>query len=123
MHLRLLVCEYLGGSDERVQCLSVDALLEEKFASLNVVVLLRQSESADQALDVDTLPMLGLPDEKFASFRARHGLMTTREVRLLILGELALQPGQVVWDIGAGTGAVSIEIGRLSETSRVYAIE
>jgi precorrin-6Y C5,15-methyltransferase (decarboxylating) len=117
------VCENLGGSDERVQCLSVDALLEEKFASLNVVVLLRQSESADQALDVDTLPMLGLPDEKFASFSDRPGLMTKREVRILILGELALQPGQVVWDIGAGTGSVSIEIGRLSETSRVYAIE
>jgi precorrin-6Y C5,15-methyltransferase (decarboxylating) len=49
--------------------------------------------------------------------------MTKREVRILILGELALQPGQVVWDIGAGTGSVSIEIGRLSGTSRVYAIE
>ncbi len=117
------VCENLGGTDERVQCLSVDALLEEKFASLNVVVLLRQSESAEQALDVDTLPMLGLPDEKFASFSDRPGLMTKREVRILILGELALQPRQVVWDIGAGTGSVSIEIGRLSETSRVYAVE
>jgi precorrin-6Y C5,15-methyltransferase (decarboxylating) len=49
--------------------------------------------------------------------------MTKREVRILILGELALQPGQIIWDIGAGTGSVSIEIARLSGTSQVYAIE
>jgi len=117
------VCENLGGSDERVQRIAVEALLEERFAPLNVVVLLRQSDSADQPLDVESLPLLGLPDEKFASFSDRPGLMTKREVRILILGELALQPEQIVWDIGAGTGSVSIEIGRLSETSQVYAIE
>ncbi|HEY9633407.1 MAG TPA: precorrin-6y C5,15-methyltransferase (decarboxylating) subunit CbiE [Coleofasciculaceae cyanobacterium] len=117
------VCENLGGSDEKVQWLSIDALLEEKFAPLNVVVLLRQSESANQSLDIDSLPLLGLPDQTFASFSDRPGLMTKREVRLLVLGELALQPGQIVWDIGAGTGSVSIEIARLSQTSQVYAIE
>jgi precorrin-6Y C5,15-methyltransferase (decarboxylating) len=49
--------------------------------------------------------------------------MTKREVRLLVLGELALHPGQIIWDIGAGTGSVSIEIARLFPTSKVYAIE
>lgn len=117
------VCENLGGSDEQVQCFSVDALLKEKFAPLNVVVLLRKSNPADQPLDVDSLPILGLPDKTFASFSDRPNLMTKREVRLLILGELALQPKQIVWDIGAGTGSVSIEIARLSETCQVYAIE
>lgn len=117
------VCENLGGTEEKLQCLPVGALLEEKFAPLNVVVLLRQTDSADEPLDVDSLPLLGLPDEKFASFSDRPGLMTKREVRLLVLGELAVQPRQTVWDIGAGTGSVSIEIARLSETSQVYAIE
>jgi precorrin-6Y C5,15-methyltransferase (decarboxylating) len=67
--------------------------------------------------------MLGLPDETFVSFTDRPGLMTKREVRILILGELALQPEQIIWDIGAGTGSVSIEMARLSETSQIYAIE
>jgi precorrin-6Y C5,15-methyltransferase (decarboxylating) len=49
--------------------------------------------------------------------------MTKREVRLLVIGELALKPGQIIWDIGAGTGSVSIEIARLFPTSKVYAIE
>lgn len=117
------ICENLGGTDERVQCLAVDTLMYKTFAPLNIVVLLRQSDSSEQPLDVDSLPLLGLADGTFTSFSDRPGLMTKREVRILILGELALQPKQIIWDIGAGTGSVSIEIARLSETSQVYAIE
>ena len=117
------VCENLGGSDERVQCLSVDDLSHKTFAPLNVVVLLRKSEPGEQLLDVNSLPVMGLPDEIFLSFSDRPGLITKREVRLLILGEMALKPGLTIWDIGAGTGSVSIEMARLSETSQIYAIE
>ncbi|NET56722.1 MAG: precorrin-6y C5,15-methyltransferase (decarboxylating) subunit CbiE [Symploca sp. SIO2E6] len=117
------VCENLGGTDERVQCLPIDQILQQTFAPLNVVVLLRQFQPIEQSLEISSLPLLGLPDRTFASFPDRPGLMTKREVRLLILGELALQPGQIIWDIGAGTGSVSIEIARLCETSQVYAIE
>jgi precorrin-6Y C5,15-methyltransferase (decarboxylating) len=115
------VCENLGDKTERVQSWSVAEMLEQTFAPLNVVVLLR-SDSADQ-LDLATLPTLGLPDQLFLSFSDRPGLMTKREVRLLVLGELALKPGQIIWDIGAGTGSVSIEIARLFPSSQVYAVE
>ncbi|MEP0881249.1 precorrin-6y C5,15-methyltransferase (decarboxylating) subunit CbiE [Trichocoleus sp. ST-U3] len=128
------VCENLGGADERVRsfpCVGrqlMASLQEQNFASLNVVVLLRPSDSASKSGDaflpnLDALPMLGVPDGSFLSFSDRPGLMTKREVRVLVLGELALQPGQIIWDIGAGTGSVSIEIARLFPTSRVYAIE
>ncbi|MBD1891773.1 precorrin-6y C5,15-methyltransferase (decarboxylating) subunit CbiE [Coleofasciculus sp. FACHB-SPT9] len=128
------VCENLGGADERVRsfpCVGrqlITALQEQDFASLNVVVLLRPSDSGSKSGDaflpnLDALPMLGVPDGSFLSFSDRPGLMTKREVRVLVLGELALQPGQIIWDIGAGTGSVSIEIARLFPTSRVYAIE
>ncbi|NES20985.1 MAG: precorrin-6y C5,15-methyltransferase (decarboxylating) subunit CbiE [Symploca sp. SIO3E6] len=117
------VCENLGSTDEQVQCLPIEQILQKTFAALNVVVLLRQSEPVNQSLEINSLPLLGLPDRTFVSFPDRPGLMTKREVRLLILGELALQPGQIVWDIGAGTGSVSIEIARLCQTSQVYAIE
>lgn len=122
------VCENLGSSQERIECFPgvskyAVLLLEKTFAPLNVVVLLRQVESANQPLDVRALPLLGLPDQTFLSFRDRPGLMTKREVRLIVLGELALQPEQTIWDIGAGTGSVSIEIARLCPTSQIYAIE
>lgn len=123
-HYQFWICENLGGSAERVQCWSIEAIQAETFAPLNVVVLLRQSDSAFKSqLDLTALPTLGLPDQLFLSFSDRPGLMTKREVRLLVLGELALGAGQTIWDVGAGTGSVSIEIARLFPTSVVYAIE
>lgn len=116
---RLWVCENLGGSDEQIHALTPQEAAQRSFSPLNVVVLQRQpvaTAAADEAI-------LGLPDAAFASFEDRPGLMTKREVRLLVLGELSLQPGQVIWDIGAGTGSVSVEIGRLVPDARVYAVE
>ncbi|MEB3338201.1 MAG: precorrin-6y C5,15-methyltransferase (decarboxylating) subunit CbiE, partial [Leptolyngbyaceae bacterium] len=117
------VCENLGGIDERTQVWPLATLESETFAALNVVILLRLENDASQPLDLSKLPLLGLPDQYFLSFRDRPGLMTKREVRTLVLGELALQPEQVIWDIGAGTGSVSIEIARLFPSSQIYAIE
>jgi precorrin-6Y C5,15-methyltransferase (decarboxylating) len=118
------VCENLGSAEEQVTSWSdLVALDQQQFAALNVVVLVRQSPEKTQPLDLEQLPQLGIPDRYFFSFRDRPGLMTKREVRMLILGELALQPHQTIWDIGAGTGSVSIEIARLFPTSDIYAIE
>ena len=117
------VCENLGGEDERCRDVTCNVFTNDiSFAPLNVVILLRQSHPELQ-LDLASLPQLGIPDCLFLSFSDRPGLMTKREIRLLILGELALQPQQVIWDIGAGTGSVSIEIARLCPTNKVYAIE
>ncbi|MCT7957591.1 precorrin-6y C5,15-methyltransferase (decarboxylating) subunit CbiE [Laspinema palackyanum] len=123
------VCENLGGSDERIQIFPVQqsddiiALESQNFSSLNVVVLVRQLGHLPERLEIQNLPTFGLPDSTFLTFSDRPGLMTKREIRILILGELGLQSGQIVWDIGAGTGSVSIEIGRLFPKSQIYAIE
>ncbi|KST63988.1 bifunctional cobalt-precorrin-7 (C(5))-methyltransferase/cobalt-precorrin-6B (C(15))-methyltransferase [Mastigocoleus testarum] len=124
---KIWVCENLGGDRERIleipnsQKLDLRFLQEEKFSLLNVVVLLRHNKNKE--LNLNNLPKLGIPDDCFACFSDRPGLITKREVRVLILGELALHPRQVVWDIGAGTGSVSIEVARLFPSSQVYAIE
>lgn len=117
------VCENLGSPRERVQAFAPNELMGQTFEPLNVVVLLRSSERDPIALNLQTLPVLGITDHCFLSFSDRPGLMTKREIRLLILGELALQPHQTIWDIGAGTGSVSIEIARLLPTSKIFAIE
>ena len=120
------VCENLGDETEKLSYFNyenINDLLKQNFSCLNVVILLRQENFKDNYLDINDLPILGLSDHTFSSFDDRPGLMTKRETRLIILGELALQPQQVVWDIGAGTGSVSLEIARLSPTSQVYAIE
>ncbi|NJO44471.1 MAG: precorrin-6y C5,15-methyltransferase (decarboxylating) subunit CbiE [Oscillatoriales cyanobacterium RM2_1_1] len=117
------VCENLGGVDEQIQQWEIEALQTQTFAPLNVVVLLYHFRDLQAPLDLNQLPRLGIPDSLFHSYGDRPGLITKREVRTLVLGELALQPGQVVWDVGAGTGSVSIEIARLFPESMVYAVE
>lgn len=117
---QIWVCEALGGSDEQIRSFSPTEILNQTFAPLNVVILVRHSATA---IDLATLPAFGLPDSSFVSFDDRPGLITKREVRVLALGELALQADQIVWDIGAGTGSVSIEMARLLPTSQIYAIE
>lgn len=119
---QIWVCENLGGSDEQITEISTTDYLAPTFAPLNVVVLQRQTEVMPSP-QLDQLPLMGLPDREFLSFSDRPGLMTKREVRILALGELALQPSQIVWDIGAGTGSVSVEIARLCPASQIYAIE
>ncbi|MEB3360215.1 MAG: precorrin-6y C5,15-methyltransferase (decarboxylating) subunit CbiE [Synechococcales bacterium] len=122
---RFWVCENLGGAAERVQEYSPTDLAAQlpgaAAATLSVVILLRrEGETLRPTAD---LPLMGIADAEFASFRDRPGLMTKREVRLLVLGELALSPGQVVWDVGAGTGSVAVEVARLCPSSQIYAIE
>lgn len=113
------VCENLGGVEERVQHFALDDPLLNDISPLNVVILQRV---ANPPLP-DQLPLLGIPDSAFLSFGDRPGLMTKREIRIQILAELALQPQQVIWDIGAGTGSVSVEMARLLPSAQVWAIE
>lgn len=62
----------------------------------------------------------GIPDEEFLRGDVP---MTKREVRVAIPGLLHLLPGDTVWDVGAGTGSVSIELALLAPSLRVYGIE
>lgn len=115
----LWVCENLGGADEKIHQLTPETTLGKLFAPLTVVVLQRQPTSPAPP----SLPRFGLPDAAFLAFADRPGLITKREVRVQVLGELQLHPSQTVWDIGSGTGSVAIEIARLLPDGQIYAVE
>lgn len=117
---RLTVCENLGDDAETIYPLTPETVAGKTFAALNVVVLQRQYEAG---LDGEHLPLIGLPDRAFATFSDRPGLITKRDIRIQILADLDPRPGQIIWDIGAGTGSVSVEINRLCPTAQVYAVE
>ena len=66
---------------------------------------------------------LGLPDEAFEQRRPLRGQITKREVRAVSLYSLGLRHDSVVWDIGAGTGSISVEASLICWQGAVYAIE
>ncbi len=66
---------------------------------------------------------LGLRDDAFEQRTPLKGQITKREVRALALYSLGLRSGSLVWDIGAGTGSISVEAGLIANQGSVYAIE
>ncbi|MFV0428177.1 MAG: precorrin-6Y C5,15-methyltransferase (decarboxylating) subunit CbiT [Arachnia sp.] len=61
----------------------------------------------------------GVPDELFIT----DGLLTKRVLRAWALAMLAPRAGDVLWDLGAGTGSIAIEWCRLHPTNRAFAVE
>lgn len=67
--------------------------------------------------------LFGLPEESFVFTVPRKGLITKTETRVISLMKLDLRPGQILWDIGAGSGSVGIEAARLVPDLKVIAVE
>lgn len=67
--------------------------------------------------------LFGLPEASFRFTVPRKGLITKTEIRVLSLSRLDLRSGQILWDIGAGSGSVGIEAARIMTDLRVYSIE
>jgi precorrin-6Y C5,15-methyltransferase (decarboxylating) len=112
---RAYVCQNLGGKDEQVMETDLAGLGKTECSPLNILILLReQSQRQPQ-------PMLGIPEADF--YRRRDGLITKQEVRAVSLAKMRLTDESVLWDIGAGSGAISIEASFLARKGRVYAVE
>jgi len=122
-YFRASVCENIAGPNERVTQCDLAELVDLTFDSLNVLILQRKPGHPDQPRPVAALMRFGNPDEVFAQTRPKTGLITQAEVRALALAQLDLQPGCVVWDVGAGSGSVAIEAAGLVAPGIVYAIE
>ncbi len=116
----LSVCEELGGEAERVTQWQPQDMGDTTFSPLNIVILRRQPKATPTIPTASALPLIGVPEPHFAH---RAGMITKREIRLLTLGYLALHDGNVLWDIGAGSGSVALEAARLSPSLRIYALE
>jgi precorrin-6Y C5,15-methyltransferase (decarboxylating) len=127
---RLTVLEHLGGAAERVRgpypARSADAepfagpdpfagAGPDPFADLSVVALECQPD-----VSTTVLPRIpGLPDDAYET----DGQLTRREARALALAALAPGPGQLLWDIGAGSGSIGIEWMRADPRCRAVAVE
>jgi precorrin-6Y C5,15-methyltransferase (decarboxylating) len=108
---RLVVCERLGGPQERVREGMVGDPPPGPFDPLSVVVVDRHAAPG---------PGVGRPED---DYEHEAGQVTKAEVRAIVVA--ALDPGSedVVWDVGAGSGSVAVEAGRLAVRGVVYAVE
>jgi precorrin-6Y C5,15-methyltransferase (decarboxylating) len=116
------VCENLGGKDERITRAELGEVRDMAFDPLNILILKRKPNRPDRPRAA-RLRRFGNPDEVFAQSRPKTGLITQSEVRGVALGQLDLHPGDVFWDVGAGSGSVAIEAAGLVAPGPAYAIE
>ena len=117
------VCENLGGRDERITKGELAEIQDLRFDPLNVMILKRKPNTPDQQRAAAKLRRFGNPDDVFAQSRPKTGLITQAEVRAVALAQMDLQPGDVAWDVGAGSGSVAIEMAQLVAPGTVFAIE
>ena len=94
-----------------------------EFSPLAVLILKRKPGRPDRPAAPARPRRFGNPDDAFAQSRPKSGLVTQAEVRAIALAQLAIPPGGVVWDVGAGSGSVAVEAAQLSDPGMVYAIE
>ncbi|MBE7004251.1 MAG: precorrin-6y C5,15-methyltransferase (decarboxylating) subunit CbiE [Ruminococcaceae bacterium] len=110
--LRAVVGENLSYPDERVVISTVKECAEREFAPLSVLLVDAAPRPCERAG--------GIADEDFIRGDVP---MTKQEVRAAILAKLAVTPDDTVWDVGAGTGSVSVELALRAVRGRVFAVE
>lgn len=111
--LRACVGERLGYPEEKIYRDSVENLAKEHFDSLSVLLV----ENPDWGSEPCTH---GLPDDMFLRSDVP---MTKCEVRSVALSSLAPGRRAVVYDVGSGSGSVTVEAARLAREGHVYAVE
>jgi precorrin-6Y C5,15-methyltransferase (decarboxylating) len=111
----ITVLEHMGGERERTLAGTARDWAHNDIAPFNTLAVECVAE-AGAAL----LPRVpGLPDDAFVN----DGQLTKREVRAATLAALAPVPGQRLWDVGAGSGAVAIEWMRTDPRCAAIAVE
>lgn len=110
--MQAVVGQCLGTPEEKLFRGSVKELAAGRFNSLSVLLV--------EAVEVLPRRAPGLPDE---AFERGDVPMTKQEVRAAVLAKLAVRPGDILWDVGAGTGSVSVELALAAPRGRVYAVE
>jgi precorrin-6Y C5,15-methyltransferase (decarboxylating) len=112
---RLSVFEHLGGAHEQ----RLDGVAHDwphaSVADLNLVAIDCLADANTQRLS----RLAGLPDAAFK----HDGQLTKRDVRAMTLARLAPLPGELLWDVGAGSGSIGIEWMRAHPSCRALAIE
>ncbi len=112
---RLTILENLGGAQEKIRIATARDFALRDISPLNLVAI-----AVDGAIDARILPLgFGLPDDLFD----HDGQITKREIRAATLSALSPRRGELLWDIGAGSGSIGIEWMLAHPSLRAIGIE
>lgn len=114
---RVTVAERLSYPDERIICATASEIAGQTFDDLNVMLIEFAGGAASSRWPYASS---GIPDEFFIRGDVP---MTKQEVRAVALAKLRLTATDTVWDVGAGTGSVSIEAALVARAGSVWAVE
>lgn len=109
--IKVTVGENLSYENERIITSTPKQLKDEEFSDLAVLYI-----ENNNAVN----PHMPLKDDDFIRGESP---MTKEEVRWISLNKLNIDPYDIIYDIGAGTGSVSVEMARRAKNSFVYAVE
>lgn len=111
--IRVQVAENLGTAGERLTRGSLEDIARTRFGPLNMMLVEQELPPADQ-------PLFGLREQEIVHSR---GLITKDEVRAVILHSLRLPANGVFWDVGGGSGSISLEAAGVAPGLTIYTIE
>lgn len=117
---RVTVAERLSYPDERITCATASEIAGQTFDDLNVMLIEFAGGAGSPANSRWPYASSGIPDELFIRGDVP---MTKQEVRAVALAKLRLAATDTVWDVGAGTGSVSIEAALVARAGSVWAVE
>jgi precorrin-6Y C5,15-methyltransferase (decarboxylating) len=112
------VAEQMGSKTEKVQCYDLETASKKMFNDPNMVILIQKQAIVEKAKKYDLC--LGIPDTWLAHER---GMITKPEVRVISLSKLRLKTHHILWDLGAGSGSVSVEAALFIKQGRIIAVE
>lgn len=113
------VCERLGYPDEKITRGTPGEIAGKSFSDPNVVIIIRP-ESGPLKRGAGRRVRFGLKED---DIQHERGLITKDEVRAVTIHKLCLPQDGVFWDIGSGSGSISLEAARLCPGLRVLAVE
>lgn len=111
--LSVCIVENPGTDSEQIQRNSVEGAASQGYAPGSALIVMREKTAVQRSF--------GIADEEF--LRSEKIPMTKSEVRALIISRLMLTEDDIIYDVGAGTGSVSVECALAAPYGRVYSFE